>query len=402
MTDQLNNDELLSAYVDGELTGEELAQVEERLQNDPAARELVEELRQLSSTLQGLPKESVGSDLRQKILVCGEKALEHHSGSPRQWMWAVLALAAALMLMFVLPEDGQDAGPLLAKKEETRTPPPQGKIAVSALPPAPESGASIAKGSDSSVGKIESLSGALQEEAQVASSPVKPAVPTDGILAEGLADLQANQASQEQFTVRLGYRDIGFFREVLAKENLAKTVANESDSAADEIAQSEQLEVEATTEQLANILAACNANVFACPSVSVSSNDPKSETLAGLQRWERAEKSDGGISRSNREFRQSKTRALGSNVDNARESPAFGRDVRAVTSRVDAVDGSSAIASTEVPAKQQEDKQQEHEVERSQPSADNKSGKKAEETKRVRVLFVLENVGTVPVPATNR
>ena len=51
------DDELLSAYVDDELTAEERATVEERLRCDPEAARLVEELRVLSKSLQAMPRE---------------------------------------------------------------------------------------------------------------------------------------------------------------------------------------------------------------------------------------------------------------------------------------------------------------------------------------------------------
>lgn len=52
----LPQDELLSAYLDGELTAAEQAEVERLLATDPAARQLLDELRTLSATLQALPQ----------------------------------------------------------------------------------------------------------------------------------------------------------------------------------------------------------------------------------------------------------------------------------------------------------------------------------------------------------
>ena len=57
------DDELLSAYLDGELTADEQAAVEARLSADPAAAELLHQLRAVSQAVQGLPQEVVGRDL---------------------------------------------------------------------------------------------------------------------------------------------------------------------------------------------------------------------------------------------------------------------------------------------------------------------------------------------------
>ena len=62
------DDELLSAYVDGELTAAERALVEERLGRDPAAAALVDELRGLSSAIKSLPPQTLGRDLRAGVL----------------------------------------------------------------------------------------------------------------------------------------------------------------------------------------------------------------------------------------------------------------------------------------------------------------------------------------------
>ena len=45
------DNELLSAYLDGEVTAEQQADVERLLAANPAARQLLDELRALSSTL---------------------------------------------------------------------------------------------------------------------------------------------------------------------------------------------------------------------------------------------------------------------------------------------------------------------------------------------------------------
>ena len=72
MNDPKRN-ELLSAYLDGELTAGEQAEVERLLDDDPAARQLLEELRSLSVALQTLPREELGEDLSEKVLRAAER-----------------------------------------------------------------------------------------------------------------------------------------------------------------------------------------------------------------------------------------------------------------------------------------------------------------------------------------
>jgi anti-sigma factor RsiW len=117
MADSIHNsnldDELLSAYIDGELTDGERAAVEARLENDPAARELVAEMRILSSTLKSLPRERIGEDLRAAVL---SQIADKRVALPpvrlsmtRRFLWPAIAIAAALMLMFV--QDNRDREP---------------------------------------------------------------------------------------------------------------------------------------------------------------------------------------------------------------------------------------------------------------------------------------------------
>ena len=74
MTD-LPENELLSAYLDGELTAQEQAQVEQLLATSAAARQLLDELRTLSSTLQALPVHKPGVDLSQRVLRAAERQI---------------------------------------------------------------------------------------------------------------------------------------------------------------------------------------------------------------------------------------------------------------------------------------------------------------------------------------
>lgn len=119
--------ELFSAYVDGELTAAEQADVERLLAASPAARQLVEDLRALSSTLQCLPARKLDEDLSQQVLRLAEhrvlsgrtdaepfsqepvaspgrwQALVRRWSRPRIWVWPGLAVAVSLLLMVLNP-----------------------------------------------------------------------------------------------------------------------------------------------------------------------------------------------------------------------------------------------------------------------------------------------------------
>jgi len=149
MTDNLRqheiDDELLSAYLDGELSAAERAAVERRLAADPAARQLLDELRGASRAMQSLPREVVGRDLSAAIVqrVVGERSSDA-VGKPRSpqdsddgvlpkltigrtrrgWVWASVAVAAALLMMFVQHDrrENEDRNNLPAVAQRERLP----------------------------------------------------------------------------------------------------------------------------------------------------------------------------------------------------------------------------------------------------------------------------------------
>lgn len=68
----LPDNELLSAYLDGELTAAEQAEVERLLRRSPHARKTLEELRAMSQSLQSLPQRRLGEDLSEEVLRLAE------------------------------------------------------------------------------------------------------------------------------------------------------------------------------------------------------------------------------------------------------------------------------------------------------------------------------------------
>lgn len=125
------DDRLLSAYLDGELTDGERAQVEQRLAQDAEARQTVEQLRQLRTTLADLPPEKANADFTARVVQQIQAAVpassqpvavagrigEEPSGaggqftigrSRRGWAWAAMAIAASVLLMAFLPQESRE------------------------------------------------------------------------------------------------------------------------------------------------------------------------------------------------------------------------------------------------------------------------------------------------------
>ena len=116
--------ELFSAYLDGELTAEEQAEMEHLLNTSPDARQLMDELRALSATLQSLPVVELEEDLSGRVLRAAERQMlseplgaEQAKGAPgrdtalrphflrrvlrgRTLWWSGVAVAVALFLAY--------------------------------------------------------------------------------------------------------------------------------------------------------------------------------------------------------------------------------------------------------------------------------------------------------------
>ncbi len=131
------DDELLSAYVDGELSGDQAAQVEQRLSVDPKAKQLVEEMRALSDTLQAMPCETANKDLREAVLQRTVTLPREGRATRgvRRWGWAAMALAAGLLLMVFQPTEERDGQPLAsvdASRKEAAEPAPEWQASMAA------------------------------------------------------------------------------------------------------------------------------------------------------------------------------------------------------------------------------------------------------------------------------
>ena len=125
-------EELISAYLDGELTSDEQLLVEEALRTEPQAQQLLDELQSLHDHLQSIPRSEPSQDYTQHILHRAERTIltgtsDPSSGpvtaqspanptvtlpaaqdSPGNWkhiIWASTALAATLLLALLLQPD---------------------------------------------------------------------------------------------------------------------------------------------------------------------------------------------------------------------------------------------------------------------------------------------------------
>ncbi|MEE2825250.1 MAG: hypothetical protein VYE64_01335 [Planctomycetota bacterium] len=120
---QPNDHELISAYLDGELHGDELARVTKWIASDPQYSQLLADLRLISTQIQELPQQTPAEDLTGRVLRQSERTLlqpavdlntsynpdsapaGHERGLLRGAVWGAAAVAAALLLSVFLPRD---------------------------------------------------------------------------------------------------------------------------------------------------------------------------------------------------------------------------------------------------------------------------------------------------------
>jgi len=126
---RIPDDELLSAYLDGELSGEDLARAERLLATQPDARQTLDELAALRASLRSIPRERLEPGFAQTVLRRAEREILQpqtegiESASdvaasrpferppPISWQrwkrplaWSALAIAAGLVIMLFSPE----------------------------------------------------------------------------------------------------------------------------------------------------------------------------------------------------------------------------------------------------------------------------------------------------------
>ncbi len=143
-----HREEMVSAYLDGELSADQRAQVEAWLAESPELRQLHDELRSLSANIRSLPRHQLEQNIHSTVVRRAEQAvlaggaaggaierdvrpasrapLWHRGAGWRRLAWPAVAVAAALVVMFF---DSQEAP---APREVAQA--PRGPTAISARP----------------------------------------------------------------------------------------------------------------------------------------------------------------------------------------------------------------------------------------------------------------------------
>lgn len=164
--------ELLSAYLDGELTADEQAIVEQRLAESAEFRQLHDELRALRSGLESLPRYKLNDDLASIVLRRAERTMlstpavsqlaPATSSEPvvladrptttdrvlrglKMFRWSIVAVAVAMLIMIFNPGDRQDEQQVALHKTQEDAAPYADMIAA---PTAGETASQIAPAND--------------------------------------------------------------------------------------------------------------------------------------------------------------------------------------------------------------------------------------------------------------
>ena len=314
MTNDDNNmkhrqsDELLSAYIDGELTGDLSAQVEERLRTDPQARQWVAEMRELSKTLRALPREVVGQDLRAAVLHQTKKSLPPETSARRRWIWAAAAVAAALMLTFYLPEAQQPEERQLAAKAKLEESVDRESISLeaqAAVTPATEEKTEAAVSQEDAVINIKASG-----KAEVAESFAAEEGVLDEVAVRSKEFLAKSKGVSPSYQVQVTFTEAKKFTELLAHHGLSYQKILERSDRESEFARGEQLLVVAPPKQIERVLAACHADGLSCRSLRIT-NAPDAKQILAWSRWQRQGVSSGDMPENQFRERQSKERAAG-------------------------------------------------------------------------------------------
>lgn len=291
-------DEALSAYLDGELSGDERAAVERRLAEEPAAGETLEAWRRLSGDLRALPRQTPPAALREAVLeeVDRRRRGERPRGwlplgrSSRGWLWAGAAVAASLLivLQYRAPEEEIGAIAKLAAEAAapTRTEPP----ALTARPRGAtgttdaESLEEVAP-SDAAAAEFDDLRGLASEvtppppplsRSSSSSSPPLPSAP---------ARVAAAAAPAPLMVARVGLRREAIEQDLVARVLADNQIAIErgdapSDPAAGAKPDEEVLLIDAPAAQVAGFLEQLRVDALNCTTLSVELPTQRSDVSA--------------------------------------------------------------------------------------------------------------------------
>lgn len=127
------NDELLSAYFDGELSAEQQQYIHQLLRDEEDVRQSLDEMQLLRDTLQSLPRQQLDDDFARRVLdmaerrMLGESSGDQHTEAPRpksslilgrRYFWSATALAAGLLIMFFGPDNPKERSVVLHTETE--------------------------------------------------------------------------------------------------------------------------------------------------------------------------------------------------------------------------------------------------------------------------------------------
>ena len=279
--DELFSDELLSAYVDGELTEQERAIVEQRLESDPEARQFLSELQDLSTALRALPQEKVGSDLRARVLEGHKKELNQASSMPRRWIWPVAALAAALFLSIYLPNNQPEEEIQLAEKA---------KIS----PPVPNKPSSQPKSFRALAAETKSEpEAALVDGSLLDDETLRPDFQARERLQtmEGVR-LEAATVKEEPrvYRIHLTLSEPQRFRELLAEKGIGQQ-PREISRAVQPVQDRQEILVSASPSSIEEVLKACHQDSASLYALRIDEEVKENKQLASWGKWEREESS---------------------------------------------------------------------------------------------------------------
>jgi anti-sigma factor RsiW len=246
------DDELLSAYIDGELTDAERAAVDARLETDAAARELVAQMRNLSGSLKSLPREALADDLRGAVLQqIGDTRVSLPSvklSMAHRLMWPAIAIAAALLLMFVQGNERSEVDKVASvdgRAAERRGQPrvdgadaafeaPAGEapaLEAAAAPGEPSAGGELAMDAEPAAPPADAVAGTVlgdtAGDVAVAARPMTEALAQSNAELEGVVHLTLTdfRAGTERFNHLLISNGVQLVDELAAAAELASAAA---------------------------------------------------------------------------------------------------------------------------------------------------------------------------------
>ena len=122
---QPQDDELLSAYLDGELGDDDRAHVDHLLKTEPEYRKVYEELKSLRDSLQALPMYTLGERFHEHVLRAieqsrpsssstrpGTDSASTSSSNWRKFVLVAVTLAGAVLIMALQPWQPADKRPI--------------------------------------------------------------------------------------------------------------------------------------------------------------------------------------------------------------------------------------------------------------------------------------------------